>query len=67
MTTVKRFWNVRRPGGVVHRMFSKTLVEGNLTQCGIRVQKGWMYWTGGMFPGHQDSPHVFDRCKRCGN
>jgi hypothetical protein len=58
MSNLKRFFNVSaRNSPITHRFFGKSLVEGELTQCGIRMQKGWRYWLA--------VAHVHRRCKRC--
>ena len=66
MVTLKRFVNVRAPGHeVVHRLYSQKMVAGELTQCGIRIQKGWRF---GPSMSSIQSPHIgvkLRRCKRC--
>lgn len=46
MTRVKRFYYVAKPEGRVKHLFHHfSLVEGSPTACGIRVQKGWFWWS----------------------
>lgn len=41
---VQRYVCVGSPEStVVHRLFSKLMVEGEKTACGIHVQRGWPY------------------------
>ena len=55
MAKIKRFSYVSAPGSsVAHYHFNK-LLEGELTKCGLRLQKGWKY--GPLAPRR--------RCKRC--
>lgn len=44
---MKRYYAVcsKRRGSFVHRMFSATKTEGNLTDCGRPIAAGWVWST----------------------
>ena len=49
---------------VKHRFLSKKFIEGELTLCGQRVQKGWSFWYGDR--KHPRWGDVFGReCAKC--
>lgn len=56
---MKRYYAVvcKRAASKVHRMFSDTHAESNLTVCGRKVAKGWIWSTREMI----GKP----RCERC--
>lgn len=59
MTNIKRYYAVKSPKGrAVHRMFSATKTEGNLTSCGRFVGIGWHWATRVRF-------FKASRCKQC--
>lgn len=65
MAKVNRFFYVKSPDShVAHRFFAKRFIEGEPTQCGIRVQAGWRYWYAGKRPKDMD---ILMHCKRCDN
>ena len=64
MTKPIRYAWVSNNRTIKHRFYGRKFVEGELTQCGIRVQKGWAFWY-----GNRKRPtwgDVFAKtCKRC--
>jgi hypothetical protein len=62
---MNRFYYVASPAGTIkHRFYSTTFVEGTPTQCGIRVQKGWFWWT--TRAGRGSGYKLCKRCDRAG-
>ena len=65
MAKVKRYAYVSSPHSTVrHRFYGRKFVEGEVTGCGIRVQKGWPFWYGG--GRHPKWGDILGKdCKRC--
>jgi hypothetical protein len=60
---VRRHYHVKAPTShVAHKFRGHVFVEGELTDCGIRVQKGWLFWPSGRRPKSID---ILMHCKRC--
>jgi hypothetical protein len=58
-------WRVSRPYGPVVHKGTGIFGRAQMTACGLRVQRGWVYW---MPRKHVKFGDVFGKeCKRCSN